>query len=58
MFASEEAAEGDATCRGGGVDSQTCVARLRLLLAITVVTASSYVNAERHHVNAKQKCPL
>ena len=57
MFASEEAAEGNATCRGA-VDSQTCAAHLRLLLSITVVAESFYVNVERHHVNAKQKGPL
>ena len=49
MFASEEAAEGNATC-GRAVDSQTRAARLRLMLAITVVTASSCVNVEHHHV--------
>ena len=42
----------------GAVDSQTCAAHLRILLTITLVIASSYVNAERHHVNAKQKRPF
>ena len=33
----------------GGVDPQTRAARLRLLLASTLVIASLYVNVERHH---------